>query len=492
MSSSHVVLFIACCSFAFHSSLVLADEESQEPTTEEILAHPEVKGALGAIDAWVEGVRTYDRIPGISVGIVRDQDLIWNNGYGYSNLETKRPANADTLYSICSISKLFTSIAIMQLRDAKKLTLRDPVGDHLDWFDITQAYEKSGPITIESLVTHSSGLPRESDFPYWAGPDFPFPTRHQMIEKLKTQRTLYPAQRHYQYSNLAVSLAGEIVQERSGQEYQAYIKANILDPLGLSSTRTYYPEEMRGDEMAIGYTGMGRSGTREPVKAFFTRGITPAAGFTSSVNDLASFASWQFRLLEEGGERVLLANTLREMHRVHWMDDDKGWMFGLGFEIWRVGDITVVGHGGGCPGYITNFLMSAKDQVAVVALTNASDGPAQHVAENILKTISAALKEAKTPSKDSMPDFSMYEGNYEVPPWGGELAIRQWGDQLVAIEIPSDELEEAMTKLEHDNGHTFVRLTDDDEPREPWVFEMADDGKARRIFRHSGYSKRIE
>jgi len=492
MSSSKIISFIACCSLAVHSSLVLADEGSQAPTADEIIAHPEVKGALRAIDAWVEGVRTYDRIPGVSVGIVRDQNLIWNKGYGYSNLEKRRSADADTLYSICSISKLFTSIGIMQLRDANKLTLRDSVGDYLDWFDITQTYDDSGPITIESLLTHSSGLPRESDFPYWGGPDFPFPTRQQMIEKLKTQSTLYPAQRHYQYSNLALSLAGEIVQERSGQEYQAYIEANILDPLGLSSTRTYYPEKLRGDELAIGYTGMGRSGTREPVNPFFTRGITPAAGLTSSVNDLARFASWQFRLLEEGGVEVLDANTLREMHRVHWIDDDEGWMFGLGFEIWRVGDIAVVGHGGGCPGYITNFLMTAKDKIAVVVLTNAGDGPAQRVAQNMLKTISAALKEAKTPSEDTVPDFSMYEGNYEARPWGGELAIRQWGTQLVAIEIPSDDLNEAMTKLEHDNDHTFVRLTDDDEPREPWVFEMADDGRAKRIIQHSGYWKRIE
>jgi CubicO group peptidase (beta-lactamase class C family) len=492
MSASRIVSFIACCSFAVHSNLVFADEEIQEPTIEEILAHPEVKGALGAIDAWVEGVRTYERIPGVSVGIVRDQNLIWHNGYGYSNLENKRPADADTLYSICSISKLFTSISIMQLRDANRLTLRDSVGDHLDWFDITQAHEKSGPITIESLLTHSSGLPRESDFPYWAGPDFPFPTRQQMIDKLKTQHTLYPAQRHYQYSNLALSLAGEIVQERSGQEYQAYVKANILGPLGLSNTRPYYPEELRGDQLAIGYTGMGRSGTREPVKSFFTRGITPAAGFTSSVNDLARFASWQFRLLEEDGDEVLKANTLREMHRVHWIDDDEGWMFGLGFEVWRVGDIKVVGHGGGCPGYITNFLMAAKDKVAIVALTNAGDGPAQRVTQNVLKTISPALKEAKTPSEDAMPDFSMYEGNYDVRPWGGELAIRQWGNQLVAIDIPSDDLEEAMTKLEHVDGHTFVRLAEDDEPREPWVFEMADDGKAKRILQHSVYWKRIE
>lgn len=93
MASSRLVIFIACCSFAVFSNLVFADEETRQPTRDEILAHLEIKGALGAIDAWVEGVRTYDRIPGVSVGIVRDQDLIWSSGYGYSNLETKRPAD---------------------------------------------------------------------------------------------------------------------------------------------------------------------------------------------------------------------------------------------------------------------------------------------------------------------------------------------------------------------------------------------------------------
>ncbi len=492
MSWFRPVLFIGFCSIAINSNLVNAAEEEEEPSTEQILAHPEVKGALAAIDAWIEGVRTYDKVPGISVGIVHDQDLIWSNGYGYSNPEEKRPADADTLYSICSISKLFTSIGIMQLRDAGKLRLRDSVDEHLDWFDIRQAHDGSGPITIESLLTHSSGLPSESDFPSWNGPDFPFPTREQMIERLTAQETLYPAQHYSHYSNLAFSLAGEIIQERSGQHYEEYIKERILDPLGLSNTRTYYPEDMRGDELAIGYSGIDRSGTREPVEPFFTRGITAAAGFTSSVNDLARFASWQFRLLENGGEEVLNANTLREMHRVHWVDPDWETTWGIGFSVRRSGDITVIGHGGSCPGYKTSFSMFPKHKVAAVVLTNATAGPSGRIIVNVSRTIRPALKEAKTPPEDEMPDFSMYEGNYEIRPWGGETAIRQWGDQLVRIRIPSDDLSEAMIKLEHESGHTFVRLTDDDKPKEPWVFEMGEDGKAERIFRLNIYLNKIE
>lgn len=470
----------------------MAADEADDLTREELLSHPEVMGALAVIDAWVDGRQMFERIPGISIGIVHDQDLLWASGYGYANLETERPADADTLYSICSISKLFTAIGIMQLRDENKLRLRDSVSDHLDWFDITQAHEGSGPVTIEGLMTHSSGLPRESDFPYWIGPDFPFPTREEMIERLDSQQTLYPSQHYFQYSNLGWSLAGEIVQERSGQEYDEYVQEHILDPLDLGSTRTYYPEDMRGEQLAVGYTGLHRDLSRDPVKPFFTRGITAAAGFTSSVNDLASFASWQFRLLDNGGEEVLAANTLREMHRVHWVDPDWKTTWGLGFSVRRADDTTYVSHGGGCPGYITSFTMVPKQKIAAVVLTNAGDGPAGSIAVNILNTIGAALEKAGTPSEDEIPDFSKFEGNYESRPWGGEIAVRQWGDQLVVIDIPGNNLEEAMIKLKHDGGNTFIRLTDDDDTREPWVFELGDDGKAARISRHSGFLTRVE
>jgi CubicO group peptidase (beta-lactamase class C family) len=466
-------------------SPAMAADETDEPTLEELLAHPEVMGALSIIDAWIEGRHLFEKIPGISVGIVRDQDLLWSNGYGYGNLETGQPVDADTLYSICSISKLFTAIGLMQLRDEEKLRLRDSVADHLDWYDIAQAHESSGPVTIEGLMTHSSGLPRESDYPYWIGPDFPFPTRDEVIERLSSQETLYSSQQYFQYSNLGWTLAGEILQERSGLKYDDYMRKFILDPLDLTGTRTYFPEDLHGEELAIGYTGMHRNLKRDPVKPFFTKGITAAAGFTSSVNDLASFASWQFRLLENGGNEILAANTLREMHRVHWVDPDWKTTWGLGFSVRRTDNTTYVSHGGGCPGYITSFTMIPKQKIAAVVLTNAGDGPAGSMAVNILSLIETALEQATTPSEEDMPDYSMYEGNYESRPWGGEIAVRQWGDQLVLIDIPGNNLDQAMTKLEHDTGHQFFRLDDDGDQREPWEFELADDGTAFRIRRHS-------
>lgn len=472
----------------------LAFAASDEPplTPEQVAAHPEIRGTVAAIDAWIEGVYFYEEVPGISVGIVVDQQLLWNRGYGYSNLSTERPADADTIYSICSISKLFTAIGIMQLRDDGKLSLSDPVASHLDWYDIQQAHEGSAPVTIEGLLTHSSGLPRESDHNYWNGPDFPFPTRDEVIERFSGQETLYPASQYFQYSNLALTLAGEIVQERSGQAFSDYIEEHILQPLELRNTRTLYPDELRGEQLAIGYNGVDRRNSREETEPFFTRGITAAAGFTSTVNDLARFASWQFRVLDSGGDAVLSGNTLREMQRVHWVDPDWETTWGIGFNVRREHDLTIVGHSGGCPGYITQFALVPKQKLAAIVLTNAGDGPAWMIGESILKSMSAALEEATEPSEEELPDFSKYEGNYDFPPWGGEVAIRQSGDRLLLIDLPSDDLTEAINKLQHVEGDTFVRLDDEEEPREPWVFKIGDDGVAIRVTRHNFSMTRIE
>lgn len=485
-----IIASLTCLVTLFSGPLQAGEEE--KPSLEQVLTHPEVQGALAAIDAWIEGKRHYDRVPGISAGVVVDQDMLWTSGYGYSNLETQRPADADTLYSICSISKLFTSIGVMQMRDAGKLKLYDPVSNYLEWYNINQAHEGSPAVTIEGLLTHSSGLPRESDFHYWNGPDFPFPSREEMMARLGEQETLYPASQHFQYSNLALSLAGEILSEVSGEEYQAYIKQHILSPLGLQDTRSFYPEDLRGEQLAIGYTGVHHNSEREVVAPFFARGITPAAGFTSSVNDLGRFASWQFKVLEGGGDKVLSTNTLREMQRVHWVDPDWETTWGLGFNVRREGDNTLVGHSGGCPGYITHFVMVPKEKVAAIALTNAGDGPSGSISKNILEVILPALDEAETASEDEIPDLSMYEGNFETKPWGGETAIRQWGKKLAAIDIPSDKLSKAINKLEHVEGNIFVRLTDDDEKREHWRFEMDGDGKAVRVNIHSFHMDRIE
>lgn len=147
-------------------------------------------------------------------------------------------------------------------------------------------------------MTHTSGLPREANFPYWTGPDFPFPSSESIRAELENQETLYPSSTYHQYSNLGLTLLGDIVEEISGVPYETYVKQNILGPLGLANTRTELPEEMYGQDLAIGYSALSREHQRQKVAFFQAEGITPTAGFSSNVLDLGKFASWQFRLMD--------------------------------------------------------------------------------------------------------------------------------------------------------------------------------------------------
>ena len=110
------------------------------------------------------------------------------------------------------------------------------------------------------------------------------------------------------------------------------------------------PMDLYGKRLAVGYGALKRDGTRDLLKPFDTRGVTPAAGYTSTVEDLGKFASWQFRLLRTGQTNVLKASTLREMQRVQFMDPDWKTSWGLGFAVEHRDDHIYVGHGGACPG----------------------------------------------------------------------------------------------------------------------------------------------
>ena len=241
-----------------------------------------LENELALINAWMPVQRHYDRVPAYSWAVVKDQDLLTSGASGLANVEKGEAATAETIYGICSISKLFTGIAALQLRDAGKYRLDDPVSDLLPWFNIERIHEGSPEITLRGLLTHSSGLPRESDSPYWNGPDFDFPTREAMRKRLGDQETLYEASQYFQYSNLGLSLAGEVVAEQSGEDFESYVQEHVLEPMGLADTAADFPTDDREPRVATGYGAPNRKGEILPLPRYNARAIAPAAGFAST------------------------------------------------------------------------------------------------------------------------------------------------------------------------------------------------------------------
>ena len=464
-----------------------------EATAQTVAEDPRVVQALRVLETWADAQQAYHQLPGVSLAVVHDQQLLWARGFGYAHPDRKVPADARTMYSICSISKLFTSVAVMQQRDGGRLTLDDPVEKHLPWFRLAQTRPGSGPVTIRGILTHSSGLPRESDSPYWTGPDYPFPTREKVIEQVKSQAALYPADTFFQYSNLGLTLAGEVAAAAAGKPYGDHVRAAILDPLGLKDTEVEHLDRHRGGRLATGHTALRRNGSRQPVSAYQVRGIGPAAGFTSTAEDLARFASWQFRLLDKGAAEVLSANTLREMQRVQWMDPDWKTSNGLGFAIWRSGDKTFVGHGGYCPGYQSHLLLQNESRVATVFMTNTNGVNSRQWAQTAYDVVAPAVQEAvKEPRPAAKaPDASLarYEGRYES--WtAGEVHVLLWDDGLALLYMPDGDPSKDLVKLKPEGEHRFRRKRDDGSLGEEVRFEVGPDGSATRLWRHSNYLTR--
>ncbi|MBO3117546.1 beta-lactamase family protein [Winogradskyella sp. DF17] len=475
MKKSIVILF---CYF-----LVLSSLNAQEETKN-------YDEAFKLIEVWLDAQKDYEKLPGISVAVVKDQETIWSAAYGKANEDADVSTKTTTLCSICSISKLFTSVAIMKLYDEGKLRLDDQLKDILPRFNLKQQFSDSGPITIRTLLTHSSGLPRQADVPYWTGPDFPFPTVEEMTEALNNQETLYPASYNFQYSNLAMGLLGQVVSELSGVSYEDYVIENILTPLNLKDTRPDMPMDLYGKELAIGYSALNRQLERNQVALYEPKGVTPAAGYSSNVLDLAKFASWQFRLRASKEAEILRPSTLKNMHNVHWTNPDFNLTWGLGFSVYKGSDGSKwVGHGGSCPGYRSTLQLNLKTKMAYAVMINASSTNPGKYSSTIHKVLMKTEKLEE--QKDNDVNLNDYVGFYNSQPWGSESYCGTWNGKLVSISLPTNDLSESMTMYKHIEGDTFRRVKSNGELAEETVFERDAKGNVIRSKSHQNYSNKM-
>lgn len=453
-----------------------------------LVEHPEVRSAIDLLEAWIEAQRVTRELPGVSIGIVHDQVLVWSGGFGWADVERREPATADTLYRIGSITKLFTATALLILRDAGKLALDDPLAAHLPWFQMKAAAVEAGTITIRHLLTHTSGLPREGAFPYFT--DSRFPTIDDLRARLPMQERPFPTETRWKYSNLGATLAGEVVAAVAGESYVEFVRRRILEPLGMTATLVASPAPGH-PRLATGYARRLLGSSPAPFNDL--RGLTAAGNMTTSVNDLVRFAMLQLRGGVAGGAQILSGRTLAEMHRVHWLEPDWQGGWGLGFRLLRVRGKVLVGHGGSVRGFRSNLQICPADKVAIVAFVNSDDADSWLYVDRALEWVGGAIAGVTKPAPPTAdPAWQRYVGRYRNA-WGDVQIIVRGGNLIVIGPATPDPLL-APSTLTPVGEHTFQVETTDGYgiPGELVVFETDPTGRVRRARFGENYTERIE
>jgi len=314
-----------------------------------------------AVDRYATAFIAKERIPGLSIAVMRDGKLIKATGYGIANLETKTPAIADTVYEIGSITKSFTAQAIMLLAERGKIGLDDRIDKHLK--GLPTAWQ---PVTIRQLLTHTSGLKD------WEGDGLLSFRREYTLAEFIAALAPYPPDfapgDRWAYTNTAYPLLGQIVAAASGQPYDAFVSEQIFKPLGMGATHFSRPEDIVA-QRAGGY--VDEKGRLRKGELLRPRIVEPNGGILASVGELAK---WE-RSFHAGV--LLTQSSIDALWTRQHTNDGKDVPSGLGFFVADIHGHRALVHNGATPGGFSSvFYDFPDDRLTVFALCNIDRGDA--------------------------------------------------------------------------------------------------------------------
>lgn len=441
--------------------------------------------AKNIINIWLDAQLAYEKIPYLSASYVNDQQTAWQGTFGHVDQQKTLAATESSIASVCSITKVFTATAVMKLVDEGKLSLDDKLSDILPQFTIQGLSIED--ITVRTLLTHTSGLPRDTKHAYWSGPSHDFPAKDEFYQSVARQTRLANADTKVQYSNIGYALLGLIVESVSNGSYKHYIEREIFTPLGMDNSIIEMPESLYGNKHVIGYSALKRNGERSPANFYQTQVMQAVAGMSSNANDLAKFASWHFRATEAEKTDVVSAETLNTMYKLgqHDVETNRG----IGFIIQedKKGNVWAM-HGGVCPGYTSFFKMNVTGKEAFSFVISANRVKALAYINNLQEIIARASQISQQEPVNI--DLTQYEGFYDLHPWNSEYYVGKWGNELVLLYLPVDSIKYAMYHYRYSGKDTFQRVEEGKLTQEKIVFHRDKNGKVMSILNEGGIHKR--
>lgn len=357
-----------------------------------------IRQVLPAVEKAFKAYVEKNHIPGTVYGVVVDDKLVFSGQIGFTNLERKEPVRNTSLFRIASMSKSFTAMAIVKLRDEGKLALTDPVVKHLPELKKLHALTTDAPQpTILNLLTMTAGFPEDNP---WGDRQLE-DTDAEFLEFLKGGLSFSTVPSSgYEYSNLGYAMLGRIVTQVSGMPYQKYIAEQIFKPLGMTQTFWEY-EGLPAHLLALGYRWEDEQWKLEPMLHDGAYGAM--GGLITSMEDFSKYmafhlSAWPARNDPEKGP--IKRSSVREMQQMlaprlqPTAVDAAGKpcpaMIGYGYGLSVRKDcqgMTRVSHSGGLPGFGSNHVFLPEYGIGVIAFSNRTYAPASAITAEVLQNL---------------------------------------------------------------------------------------------------------
>ncbi|MFE7426323.1 MULTISPECIES: serine hydrolase domain-containing protein [unclassified Streptomyces] len=351
------------------------------------------------------------RTPSLVAAVQRRGRTVWNGSR--SCLDSHAP-DTDTQFRVGSITKTFTAVLVLRLRDEGLLDLDDPLEKHLPGTGV-------GTVTIHQLLGHSAGLGAESPAPWWERT--PGTLRPELADVLGERTELHPPGHRYHYSNPGYTLLGSLVEQMRGASWEEVLRREILEPLGMHRTSAHPRAPHAG-----GWAVHPWADVMLPEPAEDLGLMAPAGQLWSTTEDLLRFAAF----LAEGDDRVLCAASVEQMREPSAPSQPGDWdgAYGLGLQIERRNGRTLFGHTGSLPGFLAALWFSVDDDVTAVVLTNVTSGPVVGgVAADLVEIVAEAeprIPEPWRPLPEADPELLALTG-----PW-------YWGVRAHILRLEPD------------------------------------------------------
>lgn len=332
-----------------------------------------IERVLNGLDEQIELLMGQWNLPGLSVAIVKDGEVVMTKGYGKRDIAGDLSMTDETVLPIGSTTKSFTALILGMLVDEGKLEWDKPVKDYIPWLKLSNP-DLTERVTVRDLLSHRTGMPKYDVHGVFCTKD----DRKAMVEDLQYLQTNAELGAVLQYSNQMVMLAGYVAEVLTGKTWEELVKERIWAPLGMDNTNATISELLACPEISKGYLF---NGVENMETAYLSlKGIGPAGAINSSAKDMANYLLFQLGDGSWKGDSLVSAANLDEMHSVQmngtpyfWkLDEISEANYGLGWFVDVYRGKRMVSHGGNTLGFSTLMTLLPEEDFGVILISNAN------------------------------------------------------------------------------------------------------------------------